>query len=200
MAGFPLIQTKSTYTHLLQLYISLSFYAYTHTQELGEERGDDVVFSVCLKRVRYCCQATDSHLQWNAHKVKTLRAGSIAKLVEHLAPYMEHVDVSYRTCFLCTYRTFSTAGEVLQLLKERLVVVFAYKRGSPSEFGQHVYKKFTARKLLLVISLVYYHCWFTTCSENLRKRKGNWRVHKMVQWFRHDNHGYIRSLADSVYV
>ena len=59
-------------------------------------------------------------MQWIAHKVKTLRAGSIAKLVEHLAPYMEHVDVSYRTCFLCTYRTFSTAEEVLQLLRERL--------------------------------------------------------------------------------
>ena len=95
-------------------------------------------------------------MQWIAHKVKTLRAGSIAKLVEHLAPYMEHVDVSYRTCFLCTYRTFSTAGEVLQLLRERLVVVNVgiqpagaphTSGGAPAEVGQHVYEKFTARKL-----------------------------------------------------
>ena len=107
-----------------------------------------MVFSVCLKRVRYCCQATDSHLQWIGHKVKTLRAGSITKLVEHLAPYQDHVDVSYRTCFLCTYRTFSTAGQVLQLLKERLVCVFTYKLvvGEPPA-GQHVYEKFTASKL-----------------------------------------------------
>ena len=123
-------------------------HTHTHTQELGEERGDDVVFSVCLKRVRYCCQATDSHLQWIGHKVKTLRAGSITKLVEHLAPYQDHMDVSYRTCFLCTYRTFSTAGQVLQLLKERLVCVFTYKLvvGEPPA-GQHVYEKFTASKL-----------------------------------------------------
>jgi len=80
-----------------------------------------VVFSVCLKRVRYSNQSTDGHLQWNAHKVKTLQAGSVAKLVEHLAPFQDHVDVTYRTCFLCTYRTFSTTGQVLQLLKERWV-------------------------------------------------------------------------------
>ena len=165
-------------------------HTHTHTQELGEERGDDVVFSVCLKRVRYCCQATDSHLQWIAHKVKTLRAGSIAKLVEHLAPYMEHVDVSYRTCFLCTYRTFSTAGEVLQLLKERLVVI---QVGEPpaevwSTCLRVVYCQQVKRKQLLLVSLVDYHSWqyiLTTCSENLGKKEGNWHVHTMVQWFRH---------------
>ena len=33
----------------------------------------------------------------------------------------EEVDVSYRTCFLCTYRTFAMTEEVLQLLARRSV-------------------------------------------------------------------------------
>lgn len=80
-------------------------------------REEGAVFSVTLKRVRYA----DGHLQWNTCKIRTLRAGVVERLVEHLAPYREEVDVSYRTCFLCTYRTFTSAATVLRLLRERYV-------------------------------------------------------------------------------
>ena len=94
------------------------------SQELGEEREEGVVFSVCLKRVRYrrsvSVESTDEgHLQWNSQKVRTLRAGTVEKIVEHLAPYGKEADVSYRACFLCTFRTFTTVQEVLKLLVER---------------------------------------------------------------------------------
>lgn len=91
-----------------------------HTQELGEERSKGVVFSVALKRVRYSSQESgEGHLQWKTCRVRTLRAGTVERLVEHLAPFQDDVDVSYRTCFLCTYRTFTTTDRVLQLLTER---------------------------------------------------------------------------------
>lgn len=94
-------------------------------QILGEEREEGVVFSVTLKRVHYGNQLLDQHsngegrLQWNTQKVRTLRAATVEKLVDHLAPSHDQIDVSYRTCFLCTFRTFTTVETVLQLLKER---------------------------------------------------------------------------------
>lgn len=107
-----------------------NYFLYTNLllQELGEEREEGVVFSVCLKRVRYVYRRSISmgspdesrgHLQWNSQKIRTLRAGTVEKLVEHLAPYGKEVDVSYRTCFLCTFRTFTTVQDVLRLLIER---------------------------------------------------------------------------------
>ena len=85
-----------------------------------------MVFSVSLKRVHYQSpdnQHTNGHLQWNTQKVRTMQAAIVEKLVEHLAPRHEQIDVSYRTCFLCTFRTFMTVENVLQLLKERYVIL-----------------------------------------------------------------------------
>lgn len=56
-------------------------------------------------------------------RVRTVKAGSVEKLVEHLAPYRTEIDVSYRTCFLATYRTFITTTRLLQFLKDRSGVI-----------------------------------------------------------------------------
>ncbi len=54
-------------------------------------------------------------------QVRTVRAGTAERLVEHLAPFRQEVDVTYRTCFLATFRTFTTIERLLQLLTERCV-------------------------------------------------------------------------------
>ena len=97
---------------------------FLYLQELGEEREEGAIFSVCLKRVRYrrsvSTESTDEgHLQWNSQKVRTLRAGTVEKIVDNLAPYGKEPDVSYRTCFLCTFRNFTNVQDVLRLLVER---------------------------------------------------------------------------------
>ena len=93
-------------------------------QDLGEEKGEGVVYSVSLKRVHYGSQGVDSpqaHLRWVSQKVRTVQAGTAEKLVEHLAPEPEVMEVSqaYRTCFLCTYRSFMKPGRVVELLVKR---------------------------------------------------------------------------------
>jgi len=88
-------------------------------QVVGTECEVDAVYSVSLKRVHYGLGSNEGHLQWQAHKIRTLRAGTMGKLIEHLSPCEDPVDVSYRTCFVSTYRTFTTAVTVLQLLIER---------------------------------------------------------------------------------
>ena len=50
--------------------------------------------------------------------IRTVKAGTVKRLIEYLAPFKTKVDVSYRTCFLATYRTFTTPKEILTVLKE----------------------------------------------------------------------------------
>ncbi|XP_015989421.2 ral guanine nucleotide dissociation stimulator isoform X6 [Rousettus aegyptiacus] len=49
-------------------------------------------------------------------KVRTVKAGTLERLVEHLVPAFQGSDLSYVTVFLCTYRTFTTTQQVLDLL------------------------------------------------------------------------------------
>ncbi|RMX60165.1 hypothetical protein pdam_00010093, partial [Pocillopora damicornis] len=98
-----------------------------------EEREDEAIYSVSLKKVRY--RSSDkflpspdedeqpvSHLQWEMMKIRTIKAGSLTKLVEHLAPPIasfDEVDPGYIMAFMTTYRTFSTMTEIVDLLFER---------------------------------------------------------------------------------
>lgn len=52
-------------------------------------------------------------------KVRTVKAGTLEKLVEHLVPAFQGSDLSYVTVFLCTYRAFTTTQQVLDLLFKR---------------------------------------------------------------------------------
>lgn len=74
--------------------------------------------------MRYGSQSTDpghAHLRWVSKKVRAVQAGTLEKLVEHLAPHPEVMEVShtYRTCFLCTYRSFAEPARVVELLVRR---------------------------------------------------------------------------------
>uniref|UniRef100_G3TU80 N-terminal Ras-GEF domain-containing protein n=1 Tax=Loxodonta africana TaxID=9785 RepID=G3TU80_LOXAF len=51
--------------------------------------------------------------------VRTVKAGSLEKLVEHLVPAFTEGDLSYIDIFLGTYRTFATTQQVLELLFQR---------------------------------------------------------------------------------
>jgi len=87
---------------------------------------------VSLKKVRY--RSSDkllpspeddspiSHLQWETWRVRTIKAGSLAKLVEHLSPTkasLAELDPGYLIAFLCTHRTFAKTAEIVDLLLER---------------------------------------------------------------------------------
>ena len=98
-----------------------------------EEREEEAIYSVSLKKVRY--RSSDkllpspddeeqpfSHLQWETMRIRTIKAGSLAKLVEHLAPSiasLEEIDPGYIMAFMTTYRTFAKTTEVVDLLLER---------------------------------------------------------------------------------
>lgn len=100
------------------------------TQEIGEELINGVIYSISLRKVQLHQGATkgqrwlgcenESALNlYETCKVRTVKAGTLEKLVEHLVPAFQGSDLSYVTIFLCTYRAFTTTQQVLDLLFKR---------------------------------------------------------------------------------
>ncbi|XP_057403587.1 ral guanine nucleotide dissociation stimulator isoform X4 [Balaenoptera acutorostrata] len=100
------------------------------TQEIGEELVNGVIYSISLRKVqvhhgankgqRWLGYETESALNlYETCKVRTVKAGTLEKLVEHLVPAFQGSDLSYVTIFLCTYRAFTTTQRVLDLLFQR---------------------------------------------------------------------------------
>ncbi|ELR51314.1 Ral guanine nucleotide dissociation stimulator, partial [Bos mutus] len=100
------------------------------TQEIGEELVNGVIYSISLRKIqvhhgaskgqRWLGYENESALNlYETCKVRTVKAGTLEKLVEHLVPAFQGSDLSYVTIFLCTYRAFTTTQQVLDLLFKR---------------------------------------------------------------------------------
>ncbi|XP_037348810.1 ral guanine nucleotide dissociation stimulator isoform X3 [Talpa occidentalis] len=97
------------------------------TQEIGEELVNGVIYSISLRKVQVCqgankgqrwlgCENESALNVYETCKVRTVKAGTLERLVEHLVPAFQGSDLSYVTIFLCTYRAFTTTQQVLDLL------------------------------------------------------------------------------------
>ncbi|KAJ7994065.1 hypothetical protein DPEC_G00262070 [Dallia pectoralis] len=116
----------SSFTHLdpdLPLFES-------STQEIGEEVEDGAVFTITLRKVqlhqsaskgqRWLGVETDSALSlYETCKVRTIKAGTLERLVEYMVSAFSGNDSTYVTIFLCTYRSFASTERVLELLLNR---------------------------------------------------------------------------------
>ncbi|XP_048201606.1 ral guanine nucleotide dissociation stimulator isoform X2 [Perognathus longimembris pacificus] len=116
------------------------------TQEIGEELINGVIYSISLRKVQLHHGATKGQ-RWLGYenesalnlyetcKVRTVKAGTLEKLVEHLVPAFQGSDLSYVTIFLCTYRAFTTTQQVLDLLFKRYGCILPYSSedGGPQD-------------------------------------------------------------------
>uniref|UniRef100_A0A8C4XLI0 GNDS protein n=1 Tax=Falco tinnunculus TaxID=100819 RepID=A0A8C4XLI0_FALTI len=93
------------------------------TQEIGEELEDGVIYSISLRKVqlhhtankgqRWLGFENESALNlYETCKVRTIKAGTLEKLVEYLVSAFKGNDSTYVTIFLCTYRAFATTKQV----------------------------------------------------------------------------------------
>ncbi|TKS78145.1 Ral guanine nucleotide dissociation stimulator-like 1 [Collichthys lucidus] len=100
------------------------------TQEIGEEAEEDAIFTITLRKVqlhqsaskgqRWLGVETDSALSlYETCKVRTIKAGTLERLVEYMVSAFRGKDSTYVTIFLCTYRSFATTKQVLDLLLHR---------------------------------------------------------------------------------
>ncbi|XP_069087982.1 ral guanine nucleotide dissociation stimulator-like 3 isoform X1 [Pleurodeles waltl] len=104
-------------------------------QEWGEEVEDGAIYGVTLRRVKMEPDGSDSgghtvdpdtplmpgcgFVQYKTCKLRTLKAGSLEKLVENLIATDGGSDNTYVPCFLATYRAFTSIEAVLALLLDR---------------------------------------------------------------------------------
>ncbi|XP_061116961.1 ral guanine nucleotide dissociation stimulator-like isoform X2 [Conger conger] len=100
------------------------------TQEIGEEVEEGAIYTITLRKVqvhqtaskgqRWLGVETDSALSlYETCKVRTIKAGTLEKLVEYMVTAFRGNDSTYVTIFLCTYRSFTTTKQVLDLLLNR---------------------------------------------------------------------------------
>ncbi|KAJ6657723.1 hypothetical protein lerEdw1_002224 [Lerista edwardsae] len=102
--------------------------AMTPLQHWGEEVEDGAIYSITLQRVKAEPVANKScHLdnpsppecpfvQYRTCKRRTLRAAPLPRLVKWLVSATAEGDLGYIPSFLATYRAFTTAEQVLEML------------------------------------------------------------------------------------
>ncbi|CAN0516927.1 unnamed protein product [Rangifer tarandus platyrhynchus] len=116
------------------------------TQEIGEELVNGVIYSISLRKVQVHhgankgqrwlgCENESALNLYETCKVRTVKAGTLERLVEHLVPAFQGSDLSYVTIFLCTYRAFTTTQQVLDLLFKRYGCILPYSSedGGPQD-------------------------------------------------------------------
>uniref|UniRef100_A0A8C1LAG3 Ral guanine nucleotide dissociation stimulator n=1 Tax=Cyprinus carpio TaxID=7962 RepID=A0A8C1LAG3_CYPCA len=86
------------------------------------------------KGQRWLGVETDSALSlYETCKGRTIKAGTLEKLVEYMVSAFKGKDYTYVTIFLCTYRAFATTKQVLDLLLNRILILmhsYFYVHGS----------------------------------------------------------------------
>lgn len=78
-----------------------------------------------------------AYKEWETIKVKQLKAATLEKLVEHLTSCTSEAmdwDPGFLMAFLCTYKSFATTDEVVDLLLERYFSFSLFLYYMPGEF------------------------------------------------------------------
>ncbi|XP_051899552.1 ral guanine nucleotide dissociation stimulator-like isoform X2 [Pristis pectinata] len=100
-------------------------------QCLSEETVDGAVYSVTQKQIQLQ-QAASKGQQWlgvgnevvgttcETVRTRSIKAGRLEKIVQHLLEAIDCGDSSYLSAFLATYRAFTNTQEVLGILLDRL--------------------------------------------------------------------------------
>ncbi|GFO45727.1 ral guanine nucleotide dissociation stimulator-like 1, partial [Plakobranchus ocellatus] len=137
-----------------------------------EEREDGAIYSCYLKKVTYLSQARledenhangeFSHLMWETHKVRVIRAGTLARLVESLTNNLGEMDSSYVNVFLATYRTFAKPQQFLSTLIDRYKFLRSQRKKESTQ------TELIETQLRSLISVIW--MWLGTYPEDFHER------------------------------
>uniref|UniRef100_A0A8C5R529 Ral guanine nucleotide dissociation stimulator n=1 Tax=Leptobrachium leishanense TaxID=445787 RepID=A0A8C5R529_9ANUR len=113
-------------------------------------------------------------------KVRTIKAGTLEKLVEYLVSAFKGNDSTYVTIFLCTYRAFATTKQVLDLLLNK------FGRLHPHLNGEHSHKTVDDRlELKNTISSIL-GAWLDQYSEDFRHAPDYVCLKQLITYVRHN--------------
>ncbi|XP_061859771.1 ral guanine nucleotide dissociation stimulator-like 1 isoform X2 [Colius striatus] len=149
-------------------------------QDWGEEVEEGAVYHVTLKRVQIQ-QAANKGARWlgvegdqlppehtvsqyETCKIRTIKAGTLEKLVENLLTAFGDNDFTYISIFLSTYRAFASTEEVLELLLDR------YGNLETSSCEEVRSQNSSESKTVLRIAIAsIVRAWLDQCSEDFRE-------------------------------
>uniref|UniRef100_A0A671R292 Ral guanine nucleotide dissociation stimulator-like 1 n=1 Tax=Sinocyclocheilus anshuiensis TaxID=1608454 RepID=A0A671R292_9TELE len=141
--------TKGSTVHRLNVDCFLSLQS--SVQDWGEEVEEGAIYNVTLKRVQIQ-QAANKGARWlgaegdrlppghtvsqlETCKIRSIRAGTLERLVETLLTAFGDNDLTYTSIFLSTYRAFATTQTVLELLLDSHGNLFVWKCGKPGSIA-----------------------------------------------------------------
>ncbi|NWW81857.1 GNDS protein, partial [Climacteris rufus] len=161
------------------------------TQEIGEELEDGVIYSISLRKVqlhhtankgqRWLGFENESALNlYETCKVRTIKAGTLEKLVEYLVSAFKGNDSTYVTIFLCTYRAFATTKQVLDLLLNR------YGKLHVQANGDHARHAVDERMELKNTISSILGAWLDQYSEDFRKPPDFSCLKQLISYVRHN--------------
>ncbi|NXE23403.1 GNDS protein, partial [Ardeotis kori] len=161
------------------------------TQEIGEELEDGVIYSISLRKVqlhhtankgqRWLGFENESALNlYETCKVRTIKAGTLEKLVEYLVSAFKGNDSTYVTIFLCTYRAFATTKQVLDLLLNR------YGKLHVQANGDHARHAVDERMELKNTISSILGAWLDQYSEDFRKPPDFACLKQLISYVRHN--------------
>ncbi|NWX86862.1 GNDS protein, partial [Nothoprocta pentlandii] len=161
------------------------------TQEIGEELEDGVIYSISLRKVqlhhtankgqRWLGFENESALNlYETCKVRTIKAGTLEKLVEYLVSAFKGNDSTYVTIFLCTYRAFATTKQVLDLLLNR------YGKLHVQSNGDHARHTVDERMELKNTISSILGAWLDQYSEDFRKPPDFACLKQLISYVRHN--------------
>ncbi|CAM5163777.1 unnamed protein product [Eretmochelys imbricata] len=161
------------------------------TQEIGEELGDGVIYSISLRKVqlhhtankgqRWLGFENESALNlYETCKVRTIKAGTLEKLVEYLVSAFKGNDSTYVTIFLCTYRAFATTKQVLDLLLNRYGKLHVQVNGDHTRYtvDERLELKNTISSIL--------GAWLDQYSEDFRKPPDFTCLKQLISYVHHN--------------
>ncbi|XP_009322930.1 PREDICTED: ral guanine nucleotide dissociation stimulator-like 1 [Pygoscelis adeliae] len=149
-------------------------------QDWGEEVEEGAVYHVTLKRVQIQ-QAANKGARWlgaegdqlppehtvsqyETCKIRTIKAGTLEKLVENLLTAFGDNDFTYISIFLSTYRAFASTKEVLELLLDRYGNL---ETSNCEEVGSQ--NSSESKTVLRTAIASILRAWLDQCSEDFRE-------------------------------
>uniref|UniRef100_A0A096LX14 Ral guanine nucleotide dissociation stimulator-like 1 n=1 Tax=Poecilia formosa TaxID=48698 RepID=A0A096LX14_POEFO len=176
-----------------QFHFSSSFQS--SVQDWGEEVEEGAVYNVTLKRVQIQ-QAANKGARWlgaegdrlppghtvsqlETCKIRSIRAGTLERLVETLLTAFGDNDLTYTSIFLSTYRAFASTQTVLQLLLDRYRPAGRY--GSVEENDQEGTESSEAIRNALASIL---RAWLDQCPEDFQEPPDYPCLHRLMEYLR----------------
>ncbi|KAK2907758.1 ral guanine nucleotide dissociation stimulator-like 1 isoform X3 [Channa argus] len=163
---------------------------WSSVQDWGEEVEEGAVYNVTLKRVQIQ-QAANKGARWlgaegdrlppghtvsqlETCKIRSIRAGTLERLVETLLTAFGDNDLTYTSIFLSTYRAFTSTQTVLKLLLDRYGNVEENDRCQGSETNRAI------RNALASIL----RAWLDQCSEDFQEPPDYPSLHRLMDYLR----------------